>query len=410
MSTIEDRRVHAAGPLQERCRPQQGRRRAAAAVVFAAVALLAAACAPEPPAPATGLDPNTAPRAGEAAYTGLGPHEVGVTTLSLGDRSVEVWYPADAAGIGDTPTDSYHIRDFVPPSFDALIPPDVDPPFDTIAHRGVPADHADGPYPLVLFSHGFASYRLQSTELTTHLASWGFVVISPDYLERGLASVLGDPPAVSVPDTVVADRAIEAVRTADATPGDLLDGVVDSTSVYPIGHSAGGGTSLKLLGRPDVHSAISLSAGVSLLSIIQGNAPELPAGKAVMWLSGRMDGIAAIDSVRTGYDYTPGEKKIVELSGTGHNNAFTDICEIGGGGVIALAVATGLPLPDLLLNLGNDGCTSPPFTDSPVLWPQVAHLVTAELRYRSGLDPQPVGLGNQVTALLPNVADYRHAP
>lgn len=387
-----------------------GRRRAVVAVAVAAVALLSAACVPDPPAPATGTSPNDAPRASEAAYTELGPHEVGVTTLSLGDRSVEVWYPADAEGIGDTPAESYYIRDFIPPSFDALIPPEVDPPFATIAHRDVPADTADGPYPLVLFSHGFASYRLQSTKLTTHLASWGFVVISPDYLERGLSSVLGSPPAASRPDTTIADEAIQAVKAEDAAPSSLLSGIVDSSSVYPVGHSAGGGTSIKLLTRPDVPSAIPLSSGVSLLSIVQGTAPALPADKAVMWLSGVQDGIASIDGVRTGYDYTAGPKKLLELAGAGHNNAFTDICEIGGGGLIALAVATGLPLPDLLLNLGNDGCPVPPFTDSPVLWPQVAHLVTAELRFRSGLDAEPVGLGDGVLASLPNVSTYRHAP
>ena len=391
-------------------RAERRPRRVLAGVAVAAAALLAVACVPDPPPAATGTSPNDAPRASEAAYTDLGPHDVGVTTLQLADRSVEVWYPADAAGIGDTPAESYYIRDFIPPSFDALIPPDVDPPFATIAHRDVPSEAGDGPYPLVLFSHGFASYRLQSTKLTTHLASWGFVVISPDYLERGLSSVLGSPPAAARPDTTIADEAIDAVVAADAAPGGVLSGIVDSSSVYPIGHSAGGGTSIRLLTRPDVPSAIPLSSGVSLLSIAQGNAPVLPADKAVMWLSGIQDGVASIDGVRTGYQYTAGEKKLLEMDGAGHNNAFTDICEIGGGGVIALAVATGLPLPDLLLNLGNDGCPTPPFVDSPVLWPQVNHLVTAELRFRSGLDAEPVGLGDGVLASLPNVATYLHAP
>lgn len=380
-------------------------------VALAGVAVLAAAaCAapPTPPPPATGLDPDTAAQPGAAAYTGEGPHKVGVTTLSLSDRKVEVWYPADAAGIGTTPKDTYYIRSFVPPAFDALIPPSVNPPFETNAYRDVPAS-TGGPFPLVLFSHGAASFRLQSTMLTTHLASWGFVVISPDYLERGLASVLGSPPASPRADTTIADEAINAVKAADAGPGPL-QGVVDSSSVYPIGHSAGGGTSLRLLQRPDVHSVIPMASGISLSSYMQGLAPPLPAGKSILWMGGQNDGIASIVNVRTGYDYTPGEKKIVELSGTGHNNAFTDICKIGDGGVAALARATGLPIPDALLNLGNDGCPIPPFTDSAVLWPQVDHLVTAELRYRSGIDTEPVGLGTQVTAALPNVAAYRHAP
>ena len=48
------------------------------------------------------------------------------------------------------------------------------------------------------------------------------------------------------------------------------------------------------------------------------------------------------------------------------------------------------------LALGNDGCKVPSFKDSPEVWPEVRHFVTAELRYRAGIDAEPVGLGDQV--------------
>jgi hypothetical protein len=368
--------------------------------------LMAAACTMPPPA--TGLDPDTAPRAAEPAYADRGPHPVGVTTLSLSDRSVEVWYPADPEGIGDTPRESYFIRDFVPPSFDALIPPEVDPPYLTDSYRDVPA--AAGSHPLSIFSHGAASFRLQSTELTTHLASWGFVVISPDYLERGLAGVLGSPPAAPKADTLVAGSAIDAVIAAGEDPTSVLAGTVQPNRVFAFGHSAGGGTSLRLLGRTDVDTAVPMAAGINPLAVLSGTAPPLPPGESVTWIAGQGDGIASIDGVRAGYDLTRGEKKIIEIRGAGHNNAFTDICEIGEGGVVQLAVATGLPIPTQLLALGDDGCRVPPFRDSAEVWPEVRHFVTAELRYRSGLDPEPVGLGRQVVAEFDDVARYDHAP
>ena len=62
----------------------------------------------------------------------------------------------------------------------------------------------------------------------THLASWGFVVISPDYLDHGLKSVLGEPPADPRPDTEIADEAINAMKAANTTPGGPLDGVADT--------------------------------------------------------------------------------------------------------------------------------------------------------------------------------------
>jgi hypothetical protein len=46
------------------------------------------------------------------------------------------------------------------------------------ADRDLPPATDGGPFPLVLFSHGSVGYRLQSTFLTTHLASGGFVVAS----------------------------------------------------------------------------------------------------------------------------------------------------------------------------------------------------------------------------------------
>ncbi|CAN5471889.1 hypothetical protein BH10ACT3_BH10ACT3_24720 [soil metagenome] len=377
------------------------------AVVLAIVAVCAA-CVPAPPDPVVGTSPNDAPRAGEAAYAEHGPYEVGVTTIELSDRKMEVWYPVDPEDIGTAPRDEYFIRDYISSAFDDLLDPAINPPFVTDATRGVPAS-ADGPFPLVLFAHGFASYRTQSTFLTTHLASWGFVVISPDYLERGLRSVLGEPPPVSRSDVDVSDEAITAARTADTTVGGPLDGVIDSSSVYPIGHSAGGGTALRLLGRPDVQSAIPMASGYSLLNQIN-NTLTLPQGKAIEWIGAPRDSIASIGDVRRGFDYTPAERKLVEISNAGHVSAFSDICEIGDGGVAALALASGLPIPDSLLALGDDGCPQPAFKDSREVWPEVRHFVTAELRCRSGLDAEPVGLGDQVVAEFDDVGAYRHNP
>jgi dienelactone hydrolase len=376
------------------------------ALLAVVTCVLVAGCVPPPPTPATGPSPNDAPRAGDAAYAERGPYEVGVTTVQLSDRPMEIWYPVEPGTTGDRPRDEYFIRDFVSSFFDQLIPADVDPPYVTDAVRDVAA--APGPFPLVLFSHGFASYRTQSTFLTTHLASWGFVVISPDYLERGLRSVLGEPPPAPRGDVEVADEAIEAARALSAHPGGALEGRIDAERVFPVGHSAGGGTSIRLLfARADVTSAIPLAAGYSLQSLLQAG---LPTGKAITWIAAPRDQIVSIEDVRRGFDYTAGERRLVEIGSSGHVNAFSDICEIGDGGVVALARATGIPIPESLLLLGDDGCPVPPYKDSPEVWPEVRHFVTAELRLRAGLDAEPVGLGDQVLASFDDVERYLHNP
>ena len=397
-------------------------RRPAVIAAVMGMAALAAACVPAPPEPATGTSPNDAPRAAEAAYTEPGPYAVGVTTLSLADRKVEVWYPS--TGGAGAPRDTYNFLDLLPVAFRDLVNsidptlrddvnfPDLADPVvaGAVAPSFRDAPAATGPFPLVLFSHGAASYRQQSSFLTTHLASWGFVVASPDYLERGLTGVLGEPPAAARPDTVVAGEAIDLVRNLSAADDGLLSGTVDPTRVFPVGHSAGGAESQRLLSRGDVPSAVSLAAGVSPLQLANMTAPLLPPGKAVAWIGGRNDGISPIDNLRTGFEYTPGERRLVEVGGAGHNNAFTDICTVGGGGVAALARAINLPVPDGLLALGDDGCTVGPFRPSVEVWPEVRHFVTAELRLRSGLDAQPVGLGDQVLPSFDDVLVYRHDP
>jgi len=384
-----------------------GRTVTARRALIAVVATLAvtAACAPPP---AQGPSPNDAPRAGDAAYVQTGPFAVGVTTVQLSDRPMEIWYPVDPGDVGDTPQDEYFIRDFVSSSIDALIPEEINPEFVTDAYRDLPATD-DGPFPLVLFSHGFASYRTQSTFLTTHLASWGFVVISPDYLERGLRSVLGEPPSGSRSDVAVADEAIEFARAATVQPGGPLEGVIDGAEIFPIGHSAGGGTTLRLLSRPDVPAGVPLAAGLSL-QLLPDAMRLLPADTAVTWIAAPRDGIISIADVRRGYDFTAGERRLVELNDAGHVNAFSDICEIGEGGVVEIAQGANLPIPPQLLALGNDGCQVPRFKPSPELWEEVRHFTTAELRFRAGLDPEPVGLGDQVLDQFDDVRRYRHNP
>lgn len=378
-------------------------------IAVAALVLGMTACVPDTPARVTGADPSDAPRAGDAAYTGLGPYAVGVTTLKVGNRFAEVWYPADVDGVEDTPFDTYYIRDFIPEWLDALIPEDVDPPFVTRAHRDVPAATEGGPYPLVVFSHGFSSFRLQSSTLTTHLASWGFVVVSPEYLERGLRSVLFDGPGYPLSDTTVASRAVDATRAASEVPDGVLSGLVRPGDIYPIGHSAGGQTSLSLLDRPDVSSVILMSSGVPPIPQMAADAAPR-ADQAVMYITGLHDHIVPVDWSRMMYDYSSGEKKLVEVEGTGHINGFTELCDIGDGGIIGIAKAAQIPVPDFLLVLGADGCSAPPYAPRAVVAPQIAHFVTTELRYRSGLDPEPVGLGDQVLGSLPMIARYLHAP
>ncbi len=273
--------------------------RAAVTVSVVAIGLAGCAVAPPPlPMPRDGgIDPDLAARSGDAAYSDLGPFGVGVMTVEIEPgRKMEVWYPADTTG--GTP-EAYRLRDFVSPALQTILSPDVNPEFVTPAVRDATPE-TDGPRPLVLFSHGAMGFRLQSTVLTTHLVSWGFVVISPDYVERGLQSFFGEGLPPSRTPAKVTQQAMDAADALNRQG--LLAGQIDTARLFPIGHSAGGSQSTQLAGtRTDVQSWVSLASGVNLTPSIFNLNPTVPKAladpdKTAMWIAGANDKVASPSS------------------------------------------------------------------------------------------------------------------
>ena len=131
--------------------------------------------------PATSSTSTTTP-ASPAPYAKDGPYAVGFTTLHLaGGRRVVVWYPAQPGGSASHAQETIDIGGMLSPSLQKLIPPADRVLYKANAFAAFPPVAKSGGYPLVIFSHGFAGYPEQSVTLTTHLASWGFVVAAPDH-------------------------------------------------------------------------------------------------------------------------------------------------------------------------------------------------------------------------------------
>jgi len=242
-------------------------------------------------------------------------------TLALPDRSVEVWYPADPGVEAGRAKATYEISDWLPPAFRAKVPPGT-APFTTDAYRGLAPSHR-GPFPLVLFSHGFGGYRDQSTLITTHLASWGFVVAAPDHLERGLASVFGERPAVPMTDDQVLRATADLLDAESARPGAELSGIVAPGRLAIVGHSAGGFAAIHFASQPDVVTYVSLAAGATT-----GARPTALADKASLYMVGALDGIVPEASVESTYARAPTPTRLVVLANAGHL-AFADICLVG---------------------------------------------------------------------------------
>ena len=335
------------------------------------------------------------------AYSEYGDFPVGVTTLQLAKGpKVEIWYPAAA---GTSGTETYDMRDFVGEGIRAILTGDAPSTYSYPAGRD--ALLADGSFPVVLFSHGVAGMRLQSSFLTSNLASWGMIVVSVDHPSRALENFLtgtatGDG-GDSVDDML---RGLELITTLGADATSRFNGHVDAEKVAAVGHSAGGGTVLAAAADRRIDGYVSLASGVfrggpAVEGATTTTTAPLP-GKPSFFIGGSVDALASFATLtQPAFEAAPSPSLLWEIEGAGHN-AFDDFCTFGNGtGIIGVAEASGLAalldsIPQLR-SLGEDGCV-PPAIPVDITFPIINHAVTAWVRNLFGIDTEAVGLGDDV--------------
>ena len=383
-----------------------------------AVALLATACSSGSSSSGTRHDATTT-LAARPAYEGAGPYAAGVTSLKLSTGAdVEVWYPATKASVAGKAQDIFSISSLLPAALKSLVPADIDPKYPTGAYRDVPASTA-GPFPVVMFSHGYAAYPTMYASLTAHLASWGYVVVAPDHTERdllaALAAGLSTTTTAAPTDSASAAGAAQAAQqkavmgdaqtllaardaavAASQDPTSVLHGTIDAAEQATMGHSAGAAAAAAAATTdqdPHVKTVILISGTGAT-----GAAPPSVPG---MVLTGGNDHVAALSRETAYYEQMKAPKRLVVIQQAGHNS-FDDICEIGKdqGGLLAIAAKVHINVPPTLGRLFDDGCTSS-FPDATTVWPVAWHFIVAQLRWAFGTDKTPVGLSTSVTAQFP---------
>ena len=348
------------------------------------------------------------------AYAEVGSYPVGVTTATMANGvTVEIWYPAIKGSAG---TETYDAHDFTDPVIRALLTADIAATVTYAATRD--AAVADGVFPVVLNSHGVAGWRSVSSFLTSHLASWGMIVVSPDHASRDLFHLAenlptntgGTVPAATADTsgtstTVSAEALAKFAESVDDLLGSLdfitalnndsssrFGGHVDLDHVGALGHSAGGGTIVSAALDPRIDGYVAMASGV------RGNAADLPA-KPSFFLSGSLDTFATPSRTRDSFLAVPSPSLLWQIDGVGHNG-FDDLCTLGGGaGIIGIADASGLGAfldsAPLIRRLGSDGCL-PPAVPVETTYPIIRHAITAWFLNLFGVDPTPVGLGPEV--------------
>lgn len=309
-------------------------------------------------------------------YSERGPNQVGVLTLNLSDRKIEVYYPAAANAAQGRTNDVYLQTEPVPPMLAGMlkrIPETVDLKVAIPAFRDAPAAQGSS-YPLVIFSHGAGGWRSGHGHLLSAIASWGFVVASVDFTEYGFASFASpgarDMNARRTASAAALDAALDLMTKAN-TEGPLK-GLIDTSSIGAVGHSAGGGTMFAAIDNPRVDTVV-------------GWAPVPPQGpgaspKPTMIVAAEIDSGISVESLTAAYDKLNAPKRLVIVPRMGHN-AFSDSCLSiqSGNDLISAVKQMGLPVPAGLLDLAQNGCR-PGDLDTRTGWAIIQHVTVAHLR------------------------------
>lgn len=250
-----------------------------------------------------------------------GPWPVGVKTVKMGRLDVEVLYPAVPGSEEGLEAMEVDIRYALPESEQAKVTDDVRPHQSCDCYRDLPLDDTQGPYPLVLFVHGTASWRTQSLSLMEHWASRGFVVASADHpglwLSDILASVCGLPPSGS--QDLQGDLSAMLAGFTNGSEGlEFLTGRVDLARIAVAGHSAGANAATAAAELDGVQVVISMagSGGTSVTALT-----------SALFVGGMADSVVSFSETQKAYDGTTVARRLVGITGGGHL-VFSDICEL----------------------------------------------------------------------------------
>jgi predicted dienelactone hydrolase len=310
----------------------------------------------EPPAP-EGSEPGPYP---------VGRQTEQVTDASRDDRTltVEVWYPAETE--------------------------DPATPHELIPGLGFEADlstvdaapSTDGPFPLVVFSHGSGGLRQQSASILETIVSHGFVVVAADHIgNTAIDRLLGSQ---TPPDVTARNRVLDVRLLVDEIEaGRLADGLADADRLAVMGHSAGGFTALATAAgyddiEPDarVDAIVPLAPASSRLSDEALGSIEIP----MLIVTGSADETTPVEDNSTRpLELASGPATLVEIDGGSHE-VVTNICDI-----VEAVSAPDAPVPEGTVEAAEALAGSTCQPDAPVTvqeaFDATEHHVVAFLRF-----------------------------
>jgi len=363
--------------------------------VVAVMAVLAMGCGDD--------DPDLPTSAAAPAYLPTGPYPVASTVFDLADRKVAVFYPAvPGSEVGQAHATYRQTDPFTDPILKNIAESlarrrGIELGYEMRAFGQLPA--ASGRFPVLLFSHGFGGWRLVNSNLLAGIASWGFVIASPDHIERNLNAVATNSVRADInKDRAVLLDSLHLLEAENVKVGGLLEGRIDAERVGLAGHSAGGAAALSLIDAPEIDAIVGY-ASVGMV--------DQPPSKPTLLIIADGDIAVTPASTLAIFDMLQAPKRLVTITNTGHNS-FTDLCDAirSGATLTQLARDAGIPIDERLLALAENGC-APTDLEPSDCWAITQHLTVAHLRQALGIDRVAVGLGPEITSAFVVPLEYR---
>ncbi len=251
---------------------------------------------------------------------------VGARTLEIPNASrdgrtlpLEIWYPA---------TDEQKGRDLAEDTRDVF---ELVGGMSTYQRAVRDAEARPGKKPLIIFSHGFAGHRRQSTFLCTHLASHGYVVAAPDHIGNTIHDMMrsvmsGDLGAMySDLPFILQARPNDVVASIDRVLDDEWSApLVDRDRIGVCGHSLGGWTSLTVTASESRIRAVLPLAPAGGASTIPGNPLrdliklDWDRDVPTFYIVAEKDTLLPLEGMHEIYGETRGPKRLVVLKNADH--------------------------------------------------------------------------------------------
>ena len=224
-----------------------------------------------------------------------GPYDVGVKTITINADSerpltVDVWFPLDdAAGA---------------PAHEYTLIPGLSDISDNAVDAEPTSMSADGPFPLVIYSHGSGGLRYIASDYTEAIASYGYIVASADHTGN---TALDDLLCTRTTGPVTALNRVNDIQamingmldpTSTETVGFVAN--VDPESIAVTGHSVGGFTTFAAVtGYENELGAVAadgrVDAIIPLAPAIGGDRPPIDESTTTTTNPDRVDRCANAD-------------------------------------------------------------------------------------------------------------------